>query len=178
MTEATSETGQPGEQLLALYDRALPTVYGYLYSRTGDRSVAEDLTAEVFLAAVDAVGRDAPPPVDGPWLVGVARHKLIDHWRRCSREERKLEAAGDLLLDPVDDADSRLDVLEARRTLAGLGAHHRTALVLRYVDGLSVPEVAATMGRTRHATEALIVRARAAFRRAYAADEGEEDRDV
>ena len=43
----------------------------------------------------------------------------------------------------------------------------------RYLDGLSIPEMARELGRSRHATEALVVRARAAFRRAY---EGEEDR--
>ena len=51
--------------------------------------------------------------------------------------------------------------------LATLGAHHRAALTLRYLDGLSVPEVAQHLGRTVHATEALLVRARTAFRRAY-----------
>jgi RNA polymerase sigma-70 factor (ECF subfamily) len=44
--------------------------------------------------------------------------------------------------------------------------------VLRYLDGLSVPEVAEALGRTVHATEALLVRARAAFRRVY--EEGED----
>ncbi len=53
-----------------------------------------------------------------------------------------------------------------------LGPHHRGALTLRYLDGLPVPEVAEQLGRTVHATEALLVRARAAFRRAY--EEGED----
>jgi RNA polymerase sigma-70 factor (ECF subfamily) len=44
----------PAEHFLDLYDRALPQVYGYLLARCGQRAVAEDLTAETFLAAVDA----------------------------------------------------------------------------------------------------------------------------
>jgi len=47
---------------------------------------------------------------------------------------------------------------------------HRTALTMRYLDGLPVPEVAALLDRTVHATEALLVRARLAFRRAYGSD--------
>ena len=43
----------PAGPFLDLYDRALPQVYGYLLSRCGQRAVAEDLTAETFLAAVD-----------------------------------------------------------------------------------------------------------------------------
>ena len=77
-----------GVDLLALYDEALPQVYGYLLSRCGQKALAEDLTAETFLAAVDTVRRDQPISI--AWLVGVARHKLVDHWRRLAREERSL----------------------------------------------------------------------------------------
>jgi RNA polymerase sigma-70 factor, ECF subfamily len=162
-----------GRTLLDLYDRALPVVYGYLVSRVGDRATAEELTSEVFLAAVDATGRDAGPAIDTAWLVGVARHKLVDHWRRREREERKLTAVAALPDDHDDPWDARLDVLQARATLTQLGPANRLALTLRYLDGLSIPEMARELGRSRHATEALVVRARAAFRAAY---DGEESR--
>src|SRR5205823_10395395 len=81
-----------GARLLALYDHALPQVYGYLLARCGQRAVAEDLTAETFLAAVDAVRAGPGAPVSTAWLVGVARHKLSDHWRRQAREQRALHA--------------------------------------------------------------------------------------
>jgi RNA polymerase sigma-70 factor, ECF subfamily len=151
---------QPGTALLALYDSALPLVHGYLLSRCGDRATAEDLTSEVFLAAVAAQDE-----VGVPWLIGTARHKLVDHWRRRERELRLLDDASQ---DEVHDPwEVELDALRARDVLAGLGPHHRAALVLRHVDGLPVPEVAAHLGRTLHATEALLVRARRAFRSAY-----------
>jgi RNA polymerase sigma-70 factor, ECF subfamily len=169
--------------LLALYDRALPQVYGYLRARCDSQATAEDLSAETFLAAVDAVRRANPPPIDLPWLIGVARHKLVDHWRRRTRETRNLhavatsgtsgtsEASVDAGFDPWD---AELDALRAREVLAELGPHHRAVLTLRYLDDLPVAEVAATLDRTVHATEALLVRARAAFRRAYETDPGKE----
>jgi RNA polymerase sigma-70 factor (ECF subfamily) len=164
--------------LCVLYDRALPQVYGYFVRRCGSRSVAEDLTSETFMAAVDAVRRrDRTPDLTEAWLIGVARHKLVDHWRREAREESKLALAADD--DTVDDWDVRLDALRARDTLNELGPVHRTALTLRYLAGLPVPEVAALLDRTVHATEALLVRARLAFRRAYGAnDDGEEGTDA
>jgi RNA polymerase sigma-70 factor (ECF subfamily) len=161
-----------GADLLALYDRALPEVYGYLLPRCGDRATAEDVTSETFLAAVDAVQRGTVPDLTVAWLVGVARHKLVDHWRRVGREERRLHRVASEP-DRVDDPwDARLDAALAHEVLAGLAPHHRAALTLRYLDGLSVPEVARVLDRTVHATEALLVRARSAFRRALPDDRG------
>jgi RNA polymerase sigma-70 factor (ECF subfamily) len=163
----------PAVALCVLYDRALPQVYGYFVKRCGSSSLAEDLTSETFMAAVDAVRRGRVPDLTEAWLIGVARHKLVDHWRREAREESKLALVADD--DTLDDWDARLDALRARDTLAGLGPVHRTALTLRYLDGLPVPEVATLLDRTVHATEALLVRARLAFRRAYGTDTGPED---
>jgi RNA polymerase sigma-70 factor (ECF subfamily) len=168
-----------GARLLALYDHALPQVYGYLLARCGQRAVAEDLTAETFLAAVDAVRAGPGAPVSTAWLVGVARHKLCDHWRRQAREQRALHAVATgpgPPAEPDDPWDARLDALRAREVLRRLGPHHRAALTLRYMDDLPVPEVADLLGRTVHATEALLVRARSAFRAVYAG-EGEEGGD-
>ena len=149
--------------LLDLYDRALPEVYGYLAARCGSAAIAEDLASETFLAAVDAVRREAVSELTVAWLIGVARHKLVDHWRRTEREARHAEPA----VDAVDDWDVRLDQMEAHATLAQLGGHHRSALTLRYLDGLAVREVAAVLDRTEGATEVLLVRAKAAFRARY-----------
>jgi RNA polymerase sigma-70 factor (ECF subfamily) len=67
----------------------------------------------------------------------------------------------------------QLDAVRARETLERLGPHHRAALTLRYLDDLPVPRVAAVLDRTVHATEALLVRARTAFRRAYGEEAGD-----
>ena len=152
---------------MELYDVALPHVYGYLLARCGQAGLAEDLTSETFLAAADAVRRPDPPTLSVPWIVGVARHKLVDHWRRQARDERRLRALVDDTPPPEDPWDVQLDLVRARETLSRLGPHHRAALTLRYVDDLPVPRVAELLERTVHATEALLVRARAAFRRAY-----------
>ncbi len=160
----TAEPSPSGTSLLELYDRALPQVYGYLVSRCGQRSVAEDLTSETFLAA-------ARQPLDGSvsigWLIGVARHKLADHWRRQAREERLLRAVDSAAEDHEDPWEGHVDVLRARQLLSGLAPQHRAALTLRYLDGLTVPETASILERTVEATEALLVRARRELRRAY-----------
>ena len=162
--DVTAVPDRPDVTLLALYDRALPQVYGYLMSRCGDRAVAEDLTSETFLA-VAAGPTDAPLTVG--WLIGVARHKLVDHWRRQARQERLLQAVEGSSAEVDDPWEVELDRWRAREVLTRLAPQHRAALTLRYLDGLSVPEAAAILDRSVAATEALLVRARREFRHVY-----------
>ena len=93
-----------GNALLALYDRALPAVYGYLYDRCRDVPTAEDLTSETLLAAVRAGEASIP------WMIGVARHKLVDHWRRRARDERLVARIVDQPIATDDPWDVRLDL--------------------------------------------------------------------
>lgn len=153
----------------AFYAEALPRVFAYFLYRTGaDRQVAEDLTQETFMAAVKEMR--AGSPVDSPigWVLGIARHKLMDHYRARERNERRLEA----LRSSIDDDglltwDGDASRERAVAALDAVAGPQRTALVLRYLDGLSVPETASLIGKSVHATESLLARGRASFRRAY-----------
>ena len=167
MNQPSGVRPDPGLALLDLYEQALPQVYGYLLARCGQRPVAEDLTTEVFLAAMDSCRRGKATEISTGWLIGIARHKLVDHWRRAERERRGLRVLGGLAAHADDPWDERLDALLAREVLAELSAQHRSVLTLRYLDGLPVPEVARCLDRSVHATEALLVRARGAFRTHY-----------
>lgn len=163
--------------LLALYDAAAPEVFGYLAARCGNRAVAEDLTADTFLAAVGQVRKGIVDQVTTAWLIGIARHKLIDHWRRATRRPVTAplpDDSGDLPrpTNGEDVWEAVLDRALVQAVMDELGPHHRSALVLRYIDGLPVPQVADVLGRTVEATETLLVRARRRFRAVYEAQEG------
>jgi RNA polymerase sigma-70 factor (ECF subfamily) len=155
------------DPVLAIYCVALPRVYGYLLPRCGSAALAEDLTSETFLAAVGASRQGNLTEVNTAWLVGVARHKLVDHWRRLEREQRSLVAAEASATEVEDPWDEWLDAEAAYAALAHLPIPQRAALTLRYLDGLPVADVAEHLGRTVHATETLLVRSRAALRRQY-----------
>jgi RNA polymerase sigma-70 factor, ECF subfamily len=176
MSEHAKFREEPGYSLLALYDFALPEVYGYLLRRCGSVGVAEDLTSETFTAAAFAVQRSGVPSMTTAWLIGVARNKLVDHWRRLERDQRVLTAVSGIE-EWIDEWDVRLDALVAHEVLARLAPQHRGALTLRYLDGLPVAEVARHLGRTLGATEVLLVRAKRAFRDHYEVHTGEKEAD-
>jgi RNA polymerase sigma-70 factor (ECF subfamily) len=166
-----------GARLLEIYDDAVGEVFVYLRARCGGRAVAEDLTAETFLAAVGQIRRGAVETVTIAWLIGIARHKMIDEWRRAARrpEHRQLdetEAAHDATVVGDDTWDEVIDQQLVEAVMAELGPHHRSALALRYLDGLPVPDVAEHLGRTVEATETLLVRARRRFRIVYERQHG------
>jgi RNA polymerase sigma-70 factor, ECF subfamily len=161
--------------LSSMYDGALPAVYGYLVRRCGSVELAEDLTSSTFVAAASAVQRGTVPDLSVAWLVGVARHKLVDHWRHQAMADRSLTLLEGGPDEPVDPAQEIVDAEAARAFLCELPPDYRSVLTLRYLDDLSVPETADLIGRSVHATESLLARARTAFRDIYETEPNDRD---
>lgn len=150
---------------MELYEHAVGDVYGYLVRRCPSVAVTEDLTAETFLAATRAL-HERDEALSVGWLIGTARHKLVDHWRREGRQRQALEELYEGSAEPVDSSDpiEVIDSLDVHDVLSRLTPHHRAALTLRYLDGLPVEQVAVHLDRSLHATESLLMRAKAAYR--------------
>jgi RNA polymerase sigma factor (sigma-70 family) len=104
-----------GAAFATFYRRHLPTVVGFLLRETGDREATADLTAEVF-ASIFLVARRFRPRGPGsarPWVLGIARNKLLESRRRSRVEDR---ARRRLAFEPevLDDDDlARVDELAA-----------------------------------------------------------------
>jgi RNA polymerase sigma-70 factor, ECF subfamily len=152
--------GLDPDEFRRFYEVALPRVYGYLLHRCGSVSVAEDLAQETFLSAVVELGKQRVVDAPMAWIFGIARHKLLDHYRRLERQPQP--SAEEVMISPPAERDDR-----ALSALAAVPPSQRIALVLRHADGLSVPEVATALGRSVEAVESLLSRGRAGFRRAY-----------
>jgi RNA polymerase sigma-70 factor (ECF subfamily) len=174
-TESAAETAFL--DAAALHERYLDAVYRYVARRVGQRQEAEDITAEVFAAASQSLSRKRPDTNAYLWLLGIARRKVADaHRLRAKRRE--------LLASELPDGEGETDVFstlaasvagpeaalqrqeahsELRRIVMGLKAEQREALLLRYVEELSVAEVAVVMQRSPKAINSLLQRARAAI---------------
>ena len=145
------------------YDRALPVIYGYFFKRVGgSHALAADLTQETFISAVRTLQRGARVDSPMPWIVTIARRRLVDHIRSGS-------GTGRTVVRDAPPEDLSTSAAEARLTaaLGMLSADHGLALILRYVDDLAVAEVANHLGRSLRATESILARARAALSAAY-----------
>ena len=157
-----------------VYRRYLPSVWRYVYSRVdGDRYAAEDVVSETFLAAVNSLKRLDPD--SGPiysWLIGIVRHKLQD-WRRLRRRMSGSSETDCGSVSPVDSANPQdhLEAAERRRrvadAMATLSDDDRIVLEWKYIEELTVRQIADRTGRTEKAIENVLYRARKAFRMAF-----------
>lgn len=159
--DATGDSSSKRTQFAALYDEHVAEVYRYVHRRCRDRETAEDVTQDAFLAAVRKV--EDPREVTIGWLISVARNRLLDILRRQASYDAKLRLVGSA---PVEGEWSGVvaDRLRMEEALEEVRIEHRLVLMLHYVEGMTVAELAEQMGRTPKAVEALVTRARRALR--------------
>lgn len=161
---------------VAAYRDTLPAVFAYLMRATGgDRPLSEDLCGEAYLDALAAWRDGRAPELSAAWFTGIARHKMIDAFRRAEREQRKLTliAAGESDEAPDDFAVvDRAELLSCARRLPPL---QRAVLALRYGDDLPVAEIGRRLDKDTAAIDSLLRPARAGLRRMLAGDDEGDD---
>jgi RNA polymerase sigma-70 factor (ECF subfamily) len=149
------------EDVLAVYRSTVDEVFRYASRLTGgDRPRTEELVQDTYLAFIRHRRARPDAELSAGWLIVTCRNRFLDQLRRDRRRTRRERAA--VVVRESDGADP--DPLEL---LGGLPGHQRAALLLRYVDGLTVPEIAQALGRSIHATESLLARSRAKVRRLH-----------
>ncbi len=138
-----------GTAFSAFYRRHLAEVLAYLVRETGDSELAADLAAEGFAAILLSAGRyEAQRASALPWVVGIARHKLLMSWRRGRVEARARQRLG---LEPVELDDLALERIEQladagvgrlEQMLEQLPPMEREAVRWHVVDELGYQEIA------------------------------------
>ena len=153
---------------VALYRRYLPRVYRYVYRRVGNQQDAEDLTASVFIEALESLEDYREQGSFAGWLFTIAHHRVADHHRR-QREGVSLEEVATALSDPGSGPEAQVlqqDRLErVAQALDELTADRQEALALRFFGELSNKEVAQVMGKSEAAVKMLVYRALRQLRR-------------
>jgi RNA polymerase sigma factor (sigma-70 family) len=136
-------------------------IYGFIYSKVGNREAAEDLTSQVFLKAVRWLAQDRSADSIRAWLYTTARSTIVDFWRSQSHHPEV----------PLEDPDSYMfcgsagpqEVPRTReramRILAALPEREREVLSLRFLRGYTAEEIARAMGLTAGNVRVLQMRA-------------------
>jgi len=158
-----------------LYDRYFDRVYSLVFNQVDrNRDVAEDIVQETFLAALKSAKGFKGRSSAYTWLCSIAYHKVADHYRRQSRERKRMVSGVDV--DTIDvsenpgrqpQPDRLIESAETRQVvneaLAKLPWDYRQVLILKYVEELSVQEISQIMDRSPKSIEGLLTRSRKAL---------------
>lgn len=159
-----------GDAFGLIYDKYADVVYRYVFYRVGDRGLAEDLTSETFLRALRRIGSFTYQGRDiGAWLVTIARNLILDHVKsarsRLETTTDEIGLVGDHATSTVRPPTPEALVLDSLTSVAlmeavdALNLEQRECVLLRFVQGFSVSETAAIMGKNDGAIKALQHRA-------------------
>ena len=143
-----------------LYERYYIRVYRYVYHRLGNQTDAEDVTALVFMKALEALSTYQPRRNSfAPWLFRITRNAVIDHYRR-SRKQSPIEDAEHVTsgVDPMTSALNGEQRQELRTLLQHLSPDQRAVVLMRYSADLTFTEIASALQKNEPAIRMLLHR--------------------
>jgi RNA polymerase sigma-70 factor, ECF subfamily len=164
------------DALADFYHRHADPLYGYIFHQLdGERSDAEEIWQDTFLAALKGLPDFRGESRLFTWLCAIGQRKVIDHLRRRGKpalsleddDRRQMAALLDSTPLPEETLLSRAVRAEVIGILQDLPEEYARALAARYGEECSVEEVAILLKKSYKATESLLSRARKAFQDAY-----------
>ncbi|MCT4616903.1 MAG: RNA polymerase sigma factor [Candidatus Gracilibacteria bacterium] len=140
------------ENFAYLYDMYSEKIYNYIFSKTFDREMAEDLTSETFFKALDKIksfkmGEKASFQA---WIYRIAHNKIIDFYRK-KKEDVTLEDYLDIKVEEIDfgaNFDNKQKLKEVFKYFNTLKTEQRDILIMRIWDGLSYKEISQISGKS------------------------------
>ena len=151
-----------------MYDGYYRTIYAYVYRRVGNSSLAEDLTASVFIRALEGIGKykyRGTPLI--AWFLTITHNMVVDPFRRNGRAPEVPLNLKLVSRDPSPDqiAEANLQKERLHKALGRLTEDQRQVVTLRFIDGLNISEVSHLLDRPEGTIKALQHRAIGSLRR-------------
>jgi RNA polymerase sigma-70 factor (ECF subfamily) len=158
----TVDRARTGDQqaLADIYDWYMPRVYRYVVARVGNPAEAEDLTEEVFLKMLGAIGdfrwREVP---FSSWIFRIAHNCVATHYRRSAQRGGIAAELSEDIVDGRPDmamaVEERITMDEVRRASQMLPDAQREVIALRFAVGLSIADTAKALGKREGNIKAL-----------------------
>jgi RNA polymerase sigma factor (sigma-70 family) len=164
MTPAFALKRKPDAAFESLYRRHVHEVYRYALAMLGNPSDAEDVTQTTFLNAYRAIQSGERPRKPAAWLRTIAHNVCRQRFRQAERRPREVVALDELRGPEVHDEPEGPSAADIKRALGSLPFNQRSAIVMRELEGRRQSEIAAALGLSESAVEALLFRARRAMR--------------
>lgn len=139
-----------------IYDELAPKIYKFCYFRVSSKEEAEDLASRAFLRAWDHLASGKRILNMPAFLYRVANNLIIDYYRKNkNKKELSIEAAGptfDIPDEPgfIDQFDVDLTIKRVKSALDSLPENHRSVIIMKYINDLSVREIAQALGTSEN----------------------------
>lgn len=142
-----------------LYDVYVKKIYDFIYFKTLNKELAEDLVSQVFLKALKNINKSKTDNF-AAWLFLIAKRTVIDHYRSF-KELKNIEDCWDLAdgSDLISVVNNNLEFNKIKSALNKLSASDREVIIMRFWLDLSFKEIAADLGKSEGAVKMLFVRA-------------------
>jgi RNA polymerase sigma-70 factor (ECF subfamily) len=151
------------EAFTELYNAYVDQIYRYIYYRVSSVTVAEDLTADVFVRVLESLSTYEDRSVALlAWLYRIAHARVIDYYRRARHTDNQEDIEA-LQIMAETDLDSPLmkesDARALQRAIRSLSEDQQQVIILRFIEGHSLEKTAGLIGKTVVATKSLQYRA-------------------
>lgn len=143
------------ERFAELYDLYADRIFRFIFHKTMQRDLAEDLTSDTFVRALEKLKQFSPGKGQfSTWIYTIARNLITDHWRSY-REHRDIEDVWDLssLDDVVDSAHKQLVSETLHKAMKDLSGESREILMMRFWQDLSFAQISELTGKSEGAVK-------------------------
>ena len=167
---AALSAGDHKQAIEIMWELHSDEVFRYCRRMLANDAEAADMTQKVFENAIRALSRLRSADSSSRWLIGIARHRCLDHSRSARRDPQLVDATAlseiavpSFLADLLDEDPCTLELLG--ECLQRLNARDRALIELRFYEGLTFNEIAKQLGRTPVALRVRLTRACVVLRR-------------
>ena len=157
----------PRKEFSKIYDQCIDKIYRFIFLKVNSQEIAQDLSSETFLRGWEAYKSN--PKIDNPsaFLYRIARNLVTDYYRQKARTQFVSPEAVPII-DPNPGIEEKAvlnsDLNQIKAALAGLKEDYQDVIVWRYLDDLSIAEVAKMLDKSEEATRVTLHRALKALR--------------